>query len=286
MAETAPRSLAEIREEIDRIDAEMHRLLMERGSVIDDLIAIKKTAEGHASAFRPAREASMMGAMMARHQGLLPADTVESIWRIIISTFTYVQAPYSVHIDTAPGADHARDTGRFHFGFTVPLVMEESAAEVVAAILASPGDLGLVCVSAAGRGAWWADLVEASGPKIIAALPFVDRPDHPAATPYFVVAAPVGDAAANDILLVSIDYDGSGDDRDSAEARFAAIGWCLVDFHRDGAGTRALVSLVGVPDEDALTLKAREAVPHLQALALVGGHARAYASAPTGEDAA
>ena len=100
------------------------------------------------------------------------------------------------------------------------------------------------------------------------------------------VAAPVGDAAANDILLVSIDYDGSGDDRDSAEARFAAIGWCLVDFHRDGAGTRALVSLVGVPDEDALTLKAREAVPHLQALALVGGHARAYASAPTGEDAA
>src|SRR5919107_4456805 len=89
-------SLADLRQEIDRIDETMHRLLMERGKIIDRLIAVKKTSES-GSAFRPGREASMMRALAERHEGLLPLDTVESIWRVIIATFTYVQAPYGIH---------------------------------------------------------------------------------------------------------------------------------------------------------------------------------------------
>ena len=89
---TPPPTLADLRREIDRIDEAMHRLLMERGEIIDTLIATKKTAES-GSAFRPAREADMMKRLVERHRGLLPLDTVESIWRVIISTFTYVQAP-------------------------------------------------------------------------------------------------------------------------------------------------------------------------------------------------
>ena len=79
---------------------QMHELLIERGRVIDRLIEIK-TRQGGGSAFRPAREASMMRAIAERHRGRLPLDTVESIWRVIISTFTYIQAPYSVHIDVS-----------------------------------------------------------------------------------------------------------------------------------------------------------------------------------------
>ena len=40
-----PPTLADLRREIDRIDEGMHRLLMERGDIIDTLIATKKTAE-------------------------------------------------------------------------------------------------------------------------------------------------------------------------------------------------------------------------------------------------
>src|ERR671926_1482166 len=89
-------SLAELRREIDRIDEAMHRLLIERGEIIDRLIATKRTQES-GSAFRPAREADMMRRLVERHRGILPLDTVESIWRVIVSTFTYVQAPFSVH---------------------------------------------------------------------------------------------------------------------------------------------------------------------------------------------
>ena len=36
-----------------------------------------------------------MRRLVQRHHGNLPLETVESIWRVIISTFTYVQAPFS-----------------------------------------------------------------------------------------------------------------------------------------------------------------------------------------------
>src|SRR5262245_29861068 len=117
----APPSLAELRKEIDAIDEQVHRLLMARGDIIDRLIQVKQTQEV-GSAFRPAREASMMRELVKRHRGILPLDTIESIWRVIISTFTYVQAPFAVHADVSVGESAMRDLARFHFGFNTPYV--------------------------------------------------------------------------------------------------------------------------------------------------------------------
>ena len=165
-------SLADLRREIDRIDEAMHGLLMERGEIIDRLIAAKQTQEA-GSAFRPAREADMMRRLVERHKGILPLDTAESIWRVIIATFTYVQAPFSVHADLSAGDATMRDSARFHFGFTVPFVPHMGASSVVAAVSDSKGDLGLVPAFAlAGAGAWWNALEFDSAPKIIARLPF------------------------------------------------------------------------------------------------------------------
>src|SRR3974377_790578 len=140
-------SLPELRGEIDRIDAAMHQLLMQRGDIIDRLIKVKRTAES-GSAFRPAREADMMRRLVERHRGILPLDTAESIWRVIIATFTYVQAPFRVHADLSAGEAAMRDSERFHFGFTVPLVGHIGPSGVLAAIAAAPGALG--CVAARG----------------------------------------------------------------------------------------------------------------------------------------
>ncbi len=192
-----PTSLEEIRAEIDRIDDAMHALLIERSDVISDLIEIKKVQssdEGdparRTSAFRPAREASMMRAMIERHTGLLPLDTVESIWRVIISTFTYVQAPYEVMY--ARGADGLamRDVARFHFGYTVPVVAFDASTEVLEAVGTRGDALGIIPL--ASEGAWWTALESDEAPNVIARLPFVDRPDHPAGQPCLVVAnAPI-----------------------------------------------------------------------------------------------
>src|SRR6201998_2684068 len=168
-------ALADLRREIDRIDEAMHELLLERGDIIDTLIAVKKTQEV-GSAFRPAREAEMMRRLVERHRGNLPLDTAESIWRVIIATFTHVQAPFSVHADLSAGDSLMRDSARFHFGFTVPFVPHFGAAGVVAAVSASKGDLGLVPAFAATKtGDWWTALEFENAPKVIARLPFIDR---------------------------------------------------------------------------------------------------------------
>src|SRR5215469_11661015 len=104
----SPPSLADLRKEIDAIDEGVHRLLMQRGDIIDRLIQVKQTQEV-GSAFRPAREADMMRRLVERHRGILPIDTVEGIWRVIISTFTYVQAPFAVHADVSVGESAMRD---------------------------------------------------------------------------------------------------------------------------------------------------------------------------------
>src|SRR6478735_4258996 len=201
-------SLTELRHEIDRIDEAMHGLLMERGEIIDRLIATKKTQES-GSAFRPAREADMMRRLVDRHKGILPLDTVESIWRVIISTFTYVQAPFSVHADLSAGDAAMRDSERFHFGFTVPFVPHMGASSVVEAVSESKGDLGLVpAFAVAGGGAWWNALEFDTAPKIIARLPFVDRADHPAAAPVFVVSRAAADSMVTEVEVWSVRVSG------------------------------------------------------------------------------
>ena len=55
-----PPSLQDLRREIDSIDEQVHELLMKRGDIIDRLISVKKTQEV-GSAFRPAREADLIG---------------------------------------------------------------------------------------------------------------------------------------------------------------------------------------------------------------------------------
>ncbi|MGH6839413.1 MAG: chorismate mutase [Methylocella sp.] len=210
---TPPRleTLADLRIEIDRIDAALHLLLMERGEIIHRLIEAK-ARQGGGPAFRPGREADMMRGLVSRHHGLLPLDTVEGIWRIIISTFTFVQSNYSVHADVSGGDAAMRDSCRFHFGFTVPYVARHGAAQVIAAVARSGGDLGMVRAEEdASAGPWWRGLAAPDAPKIIARLPFVERPDHPAGTPVFVIAQPLAEAAARDAILYDVTIAGAGD---------------------------------------------------------------------------
>ena len=270
-------ALAELRQEIDRIDDAVHRLLIERGEIIESLIAVKRTQES-GSAFRPAREAAMMRRLVERHRGLLPLDTVESIWRVIISTFTFVQAKYAVHADMSAGDARTRDSARFHFGFTVPLKTHSGAAPVIAAVAASKGDLGLVPATGfAGAGAWWRALEKPDAPKIIARLPFVERPDHPASLPLFVVSKPLpADAAANEIEIYSVAVAGW-----SAAAARAISSLTEVIAMPDGAdGAALLLSLSPGRTLKEITEALVAAGGSMRGTALVGGHATRYTVPP------
>src|ERR1700728_5911 len=258
----APPSLEVLRKEIDSIDEQVHRLLMARGDIIDRLIQVKQTQEV-GSAFRPAREASMMRELVRRHRGILPLDTIESIWRVIISTFTYVQAPFAVHADISVGESMMRDSARFHFGFTVPYVSHFSAPAAVEAVAKSKGDLALVSATSSTT-PWWIALEAEGVPKIIARLPFVERADHPAALPVFVVSGVADSAMVTEVEMWSVRV--SGWNADIALA------------------LSPLAEVVAVPDTaiDGAALLVSVAAGHLEKIeaALVEAGASVRSSAP------
>ena len=269
--QTTP-SLADLRREIDRIDETMHALLIERGQIIDELIAVKKSQET-GSAFRPAREADMMRRLVQRHHGSLPLDTVESIWRVIISTFTYVQAPFSVHADLSAGDALMRDSARFHFGFTVPFEPHLGAAGVVQAVTASRGDLGLVpAFAVAGAGPWWTALEFETAPKIIARLPFVERADHPAGLPVFVISRVPADAMVTETEVWSVRVSGWSA---SAVDKLAGIADAIAVPDRAFDGGALLISVardgIGRVAETLLATGAS-----IRSRTLVGSHATRY----------
>ena len=268
-------SLADLRQEIDRIDEAMHRLLMERGTIIDRLIASKKASQaGLSSAFRPGREASMMKALAERHQGLLPLDTVEGIWRVIIGTFTYVQSHYSVHADVSAGDAPMRDTARFHFGFTVPYITHPSAAAVIEAVASSRGDLGIFWLDqGATSGAWWRTLADKRRPKIIARLPFIERPDHPAGTPVFVISKPLTDAAVRDVVLYAAQFERW---HKGANEALIQLGGEVVASAADTNGLSELIAVPGTVEPTQLRQTLTKAGASLAQLVEIGSHAERF----------
>jgi chorismate mutase len=274
-------SLSDLRAEIDRIDSEMHALLMARGDIIDRLIAVK-ARQGGGSAFRPGREADMMRVIASRHHGRLPLDTVESIWRVIISTFTYVQSNYSVHADLSGGDAAIRDSARFHFGFTVPLVGHETPGGVIAAVAASRrqgsedggGDLGMIRAGFHAEDArWWERLAAADAPKIIARLPFVERPGHPAGTPVFIISNPLAEAAATDVALFAAQGAGAAPNTGG----WAALG-CDALGQSEGDGFSLLLSVPG--DWNADRIKSLPGGAAVTDMAWIGSHAERFALSP------
>jgi chorismate mutase-like protein len=260
--ENDARMLADLRAKIDAIDAEMHRLLVERGTVIDALIRTKGTSQAGA-AFRPGREADMMRRLVARHDGALPLATVEHIWREIITTFTRMQAPFDVAIDVSTEPERMRDLARFYFGFSVKLIDLPDAAAVVARV-ADTGDLGLVARGETA-GAWWRGLARPKGPKIMALLPHIGVAERPADLPAFVISPKLADPTPPDIRILAISAKGPFSPPAGSEV--------LASANEDGRSEL----LLAVPASSDAARIAAEAGSRVESIVEVGGTARGIA---------
>ena len=269
---TAP-TLADLRDEIDRIDQGMHQLLIERGQIIDTLIKVKKT-----QGFRlrvPARPRGLDDA---------PAGRAPS-WHFAARHGGEHLARHHLDLHACAGAlfgpcryerrDAAmRDSVRFHFGFTVPFRTHLGAEGVVKAVAASKGDLGLVPANAvAGSGAWWTLLEGDKAPKMIARLPFVERADHPASLPVFGISWPAADAIVKEVEVFSVKVSGWSAAAARAVSPLAEV-VAVPDSAFDGAAL-----LISIPEGKTLadiTAALVNAGASVRSSALVGSHATRY----------
>jgi chorismate mutase / prephenate dehydratase len=261
---TDPSRLAELRAKIDAIDESVHRLLMQRAEVIDELILVKGTARNGA-AFRPGREADMMRRLAARHEGHLPLTAIEHLWREIISTFTALQAPFDVAVSLGGQPVAAVEAARFTFGFSVPLKACDRAGEVVAWMEEGGDRLGVILLGEEA-GAWWEKLRSA---QIVARLPFFEAGRREAGTPAVVIAPPLADPVPPEVACYAVRGPAA-----PLEALLAAIDAETLARCRDGAELSALFATSAM---DAAIEAARDAGLDITA---VGGYA-----APLGIDA-
>jgi hypothetical protein len=156
-----------------------------------------------------------------------------------------------------------------------------TASATVAAVAASKGDLGLVAATGvAGAGAWWSALEGDTAPKIIARLPFVERDDHPAALPVFVVSRPAADAMVTEVETWSVKVAGWGPGVSRAVSPLGEI-VAVPDRAFDGAALlvsvpkgRTFADIVGALVESGASVRST---------ALVGSHATRYTVSPDGK---
>ena len=188
--------------EIDRIDEAMHDLLMERGRIIDTLIAVKKTADSGLGVppgprslddagacrapWRPAAPRHGRGNLAGhhRHVHLSCRRPTQSMRIFPAATRRCATSRGSTSASRCRSSATQRRRGDRRSG-RIPRRSRHLPAR--------PGRIERGVVAHADRAR--------TAPRSSPACPSSSVPDHPAGTPVFVISKPLTDAAVRDVVL-------------------------------------------------------------------------------------
>ncbi|WP_158747645.1 chorismate mutase [Acidisphaera sp. L21] len=253
----APTDLASLRAELDRLDDELHTMLVQRAQVVEKVgqLAVKGRV-----ALRAGREAAIVRRLVGNHTGRFPVANLVRVWREILGGMTALQGTYSLAIcDPDPGGAYTA-IAREHFGALIPLRTYRTPAQAIGEISAGTASAAVLPAPTEWEepsAAWWTALLHKDDPRIhvTACLPFwAPRPEGAPKVQALVVSAAPPDPSGADRSLLGLEMA-----LDQSRARFAQ-GLAASGFdagttvlRRDpGAGSaRVLVDVAGfVPETD------------------------------------
>jgi chorismate mutase/prephenate dehydratase len=167
-------ALDNVRQEIDRIDRELHELIRRRTEIVIEVGKAKKGSNTHN--FAPGREAQVIRKRISQHEGSFPAISISRIWRELISVNAALQGPFAV-VAYADGDDQGCwDLARDQYGCHGEMSTQGSVRAVIAKVFSRDAAIGVVPLpdnSGAGD-CWWRSLCVADAPQVVQRLPFVD----------------------------------------------------------------------------------------------------------------
>jgi chorismate mutase len=117
-------SLTSLRAKIDRLDNDIHDLVMQRAGLIMDIARAKRSSGEQV--VQPAREARMLRRLLARHDDSLPGTAIIQIWRELVGAVAMQQTGLSACVYTGEAPIEYWDMARNYFGHTVPLKQASS----------------------------------------------------------------------------------------------------------------------------------------------------------------
>lgn len=170
------KALDRLRQEIDRVDDDIHDLLMRRAELGEQVAAVKRDGLPGTPRIRPGREANILRRLRARHGGPLPFSVVGHIWREVISSFLQRQADFDVLVWGGSSRIAIWDLARAHFGATANCTPAMEAVEALDKTVRSDNTIAVLAFEADGE-PWWRLLCDGhpgAGLQIIARLPFFD----------------------------------------------------------------------------------------------------------------
>ena len=163
-------SLLETRGKIDAIDSEIHRLLMSRAELVQN-VQNAKAAEGPiVNAMHADREIEMFRRFSANHKGCLPLASLQRMFREMIATFSHLQCPFKVFV--LKGEPLHRDVARYFYGTVIEIVECETLVEMLARVKAPTSDIVLLPADGASLAAF--ATIVGQGCQIFVRLPFWD----------------------------------------------------------------------------------------------------------------
>jgi chorismate mutase-like protein len=176
MSEAKP-TLDALRGEIDAIDDQLYRLIMQRAQVALSIGALKNSNGPEAGLMRPSREAVLLRRLVAKEEGPLPRAVVVRLWREIIAAVLRLQGAFSVAVFAPEGAAGAGywDLARDHFGSLTPATAHDSPQQVLNAVTAGRAVVGILPLPDGGDPQpWWPMMLarDPKHPRIVARLPF------------------------------------------------------------------------------------------------------------------
>jgi chorismate mutase/prephenate dehydratase len=143
--------LAEIRQRIDAVDAELQRLLNERAGLAQQ-VGISKHASGRTIDFyRPEREAQVLRAAQKRNQGPLRDEEILRLFREIMSACLAQQEPLKVAY-LGPEGTFTQQAVFKQFGHSVRALALPSIDEVFHEVESGAADFGVVPIENSTEG--------------------------------------------------------------------------------------------------------------------------------------